>query len=102
MSQGFDLLGAVQQDAPGVVVQREVLDAVSVAYRAGGQLPMSPAAVVTALQYAPPETPSGGLAPTLGVTFPVLLPPYPTGLPRFVDSNPDIDGWALDAPGRAP
>lgn len=40
------------------------------------------------------------LTPAEGVAIAGPSPPYPTGLPRFIDSNPTPQGWAIDAPGR--
>jgi hypothetical protein len=99
----YDLPGAIETLAPGVVVQREMVDAVDIAYAANGYQALTSAQVIAALQTPPPSDTVKTLAnaPTLPVVFPVQPPPYPTGLPRFADSNPATDGWCIDAPSGA-
>ncbi len=63
----YDVLGALQQFGPGVVLTEAVYGGLVAAYAAGGFVPLDQAQV-------------------LAVTGP--LPPYPTGLPRFAESNP--------------
>lgn len=75
----WDPLSAIDSAAPGLVVTRERLDAVQAAYVAGGLQPLTAAAIVA-------------------IVGP--LPPYPSGLVRLADSNPAIDGWSIDRPGR--
>jgi len=33
--------------------------------------------------------------PTRGPAYPLALPPYPSGLARFPDSNPTPAGWSI-------
>jgi hypothetical protein len=64
----YDLIAAIDRYAPGLILQRAVLDGVAAAYVAGGYVPVTQAQV-------------------LAVTGP--LPVAPTSLRRFADSNPD-------------
>lgn len=100
MKGDYDLLDPIDTFLQGVVLQREVYDAVKLAFAADGHLPLTAAQTIAAVQTAPPEgiiSPRCNV-PTLPVVFPVVLPPYPTGLPRFADSNPASDGWSIDNP----
>ncbi len=63
----YDVLGALQQFGAGVVLTEAIYSGLVAAYAAAGYAPLDQAQV-------------------LAVTGP--LPPYPTGLPRFPDSNP--------------
>ena len=63
----YDVLSALQQFGPGVVLTEAVYGGLVAAYAAGGFVSLDQAQV-------------------LAVTGP--LPPYPTELPRFPDSNP--------------
>jgi hypothetical protein len=93
----YDFIGAIDTLAPGVVLQREIMDATMIAINHNGGGILSQAQLLAGLQVAPPEVNTGHVyLETVGVTFPVTPPAYPTGLPRFEDSNPDLDGWALD------
>lgn len=66
MAGALDLIDSY---APGVIAQRETIDAVATALQAAG-------GVLTADQVV--------------AALPVPLPVYPATLPRFADSNPDI------------
>jgi hypothetical protein len=93
----YDLIGVFDTLAPGIILQREILDAVYVAYAANGYKALSSPQVIAALQTEPPNEPTpAAYVPTETVAFPVTLPTYPTGLPRFADSNPATDGWCID------
>ncbi len=63
----YDVLGAFDMWAQGVVLQRPILDALEAQYAANGFTPLTEAQVIA-------------------IAGP--LPPYPTSLPRFPDSNP--------------
>lgn len=101
-SRNYDPIAPIDEFAPGVVLQREVQDAVYVAYQDNNFHPLTAAEVVAGLQVAPPSDfpvfGSNTNVPTLPVVFPVTLPAFPTGLPRFADSNPASDGWSIDNP----
>lgn len=76
----YDLHTALYTFAPGVEMTRDIESALALRYQQNGYTPLTQAQV-------------------LAITGP--LPPFPAGLPRFSDSNPDPrDGWALDARGR--
>jgi hypothetical protein len=90
----YSFAAAIDTLLPGVVMQREILDGTELAWRMGGHVPLTQETLLAGLQTAPPgELEANGVAPTEGVPFPVELPSYPTGLPRFADSNPATDGW---------
>lgn len=78
----YDPRSAFYLYAPGLLLTRDLEQAIVAQYAANNFTPLTQAQV-------------------LAITGP--LPAYPTGLPRFADSNPDpVDGWALDAPGGGP
>jgi len=99
----YDLLAVLSQYAPGVVAQREILDAMWATYQANGFTPLTAAQVLAAINTAAPEI-AAELAASLGSTNytpPIVggLPAYPTKLPRFPDSNEDPhDGWVEFGP----
>lgn len=70
----YDFIAAIEAAAPGVVIQRANLDAVSAAWLANNQVALSTAAIVALVG---------------------PLPAYPTGMKRFPDSNPAPDGWSI-------
>lgn len=102
-SASYDLGGALAQLMPGLVVQRELLDAAAARYAAvgfralaaGDVAPILAAVnstdiVTLALPVACADSP-----PTTRPTYPAGLPSFPASLVRFADSNPDpLDGWA--------
>lgn len=93
----YDLAGALQTLLPGIVVQRQLLDAAAAQYQANGFTPLTAAQALACLTAANAldqwNLPARVPATTVG-TYPAGLPPYPTTLPRFEDSNPDpFDGW---------
>ncbi len=74
----YDLLAVLDEFAPGVVAQRETLDAMAAQYAANGFKPLTQAQV-------------------LAIVGP--LPAYPAALPRFPDSNESPrDGWVQYGP----
>lgn len=76
----YDFLAELQRYAPGVVVQREILDGMAAQYAANGYTPLTQAQV-------------------LAITGP--LPKLPSGLVRLADSNPSPrDKWSIDNPAR--
>ena len=73
----YDLHSAVYAFAPGVLCTDAIEAALAAQYVANGYTKLTQAQVLAIT----------GAAPS-----------YPTGLPRFSDSNPDpVDGWSLDA-----
>ncbi len=103
----YDLAGALAQLMPGLVVQRELLDAAAARYAAIGFRPLSSADVAPILAavnttdlvtLAIPSASSDSKA-TARAVYPAALPAFPTKLKRFANSNPDpIDGYATDRP----
>ncbi len=99
----YDLQGALTALVPGLVIQRELVDAAAARYAAKGFVALTSADVSTILgavnttdvvKLAIPVASSDSPATDRG-TYPAALPRYPAGLPRFADSNPDpLDGWA--------
>ena len=75
----WDMLAAIDVAAPGIVVTRELLDAVAEAFAANDYQALTASEIVA-------------------IVGP--LPSYPSGLVRISDSNPAIDGWSIDKPGR--
>ena len=70
----YDLVGAIDMAAPGVVLQRAILDGCAAAYAAGGYKPLT-------------------IAQILAVTGP--LPPVPVSIPRrdrYSDDGADFGG----------
>lgn len=103
----YDLGGALGALMPGLVVQRELLDAAAARYAAIGFRPLSAADVAPILAavnttdvvtLATPAASSDSPATSRGV-YPSAPPAFPTRLKRFADSNPDpVDGYAVDRP----
>lgn len=71
----YNILTALEQFAPGVVLTRDIDAALGAQYAANGYTPLTSVQV-------------------LAIVGP--LPAFPSGMPRFEDSNPAVDGWALD------
>ncbi len=101
----YDFLAALQQFGPGVVVTREVLDAMAVTYAANGFTPLTSAQVLAAVNTAATQIAAqlANVKPPIAQNFtpPITtgLPTYPKGLPRFPDSNESPrDGWVEFGP----
>lgn len=92
----YDLAAALDVLMPGVVIQRNLMDAASNAWTAKNFLPLQPSDVLGILSAAnalDPSTVQPRYAPTTQGPY-TTLPVYPTLLPRFPDSNEDPrDGW---------
>jgi hypothetical protein len=98
----YDLSGALAALMPGLVVQRELIDAAAARYAANGFAPLGGADVAPILAavnttdvvvLAIPSASSDSKATTRAV-YPAAPPAFPTSLKRFADSNPDpIDGF---------
>ena len=73
----YDMQGAIETLCPGLVLQRAAMDAAAAAYAAGDNKDLTAPQLLTLLG---------------------PFPPFPTSLPRFEDSNPSPDGWAIDDP----
>jgi hypothetical protein len=72
-----DYIALIEQYAPGVVVQREMIDALSLAYQLANFAPITSAQVLAIVG---------------------TLPVYPTSMPRFPDANGGMespDGWSI-------
>lgn len=94
----YDLQGALTVLMPGVVIQRQLLDAAAAQYAANGFTPIT-AGQVTAILAAANllDRPIAAYVPTDVGTYATALPTFPASLKRFADSNPvSIDGWAID------
>ncbi len=77
----YDPHAALYQFASGVVLTGEIEAALAAQYQANAYTPLTEQQV-------------------LAITGP--LPAYPSGLKRFLDSNPaSFDDWAIDAPMAA-
>lgn len=102
-SPTYDLAGAVDTLFPGLVVQRQLLDAAAARYAAKGFQPLD-ATDVTGILAAANTLDQSGAAymPTDPGTYPAALPSLPAGLKRFADSNPtpEPDNWSIER-GRA-
>ena len=73
----YDLHDAVRTFAPGLLCTDAIEAQLAAQYVSNNYTPLTQGQV-------------------LAITGPA--PSYPTGLPRFADSNPDpVDGWSLDA-----
>lgn len=94
----YDLLGALTALMPGVVIQRQLLDAAAAQYAANGFTPLLASQVPAMLAAANLLDRSGAsYVPTTVGVYPTSLPSYPTGLRRFADSNPtSFDDWSID------
>lgn len=92
----YDLRAAIDVLMPGIVVQRNLLDAAAARYAAKGYVPLAAADVAGILSAANSldlSTVTARYAPTTQANY-TGLPAYPTLLPRFPDSNPSpFDGW---------
>ncbi len=98
----YDLRSALEASNLGYVIQREQLDAAEVLYAANNYQPLSVLQIQTLLLAQAQAIEAAFDAKVLGVIippsadpYPDSLPPtYPSGLPRFPDSNEDpFDGW---------
>lgn len=99
----YDLLSAIDLLFPGVVVQRNLIDAAR-ARLVAKNAPLA-SSDVTGILAATPNYDSvvatpASLYPTPNAVYPTALPTYPTGLPRFPDSNPTPDGWSIVSDGK--
>lgn len=103
----YDLAGALAQLMPGLVVQRELLDAAAARYAAKGFLPLGSTdvplilAAVNTTDVVVLATPAASIdsKATTRAVYPAALPAFPTKLRRLANSNPDpIDGYATDVP----
>lgn len=96
----YDLGGALTNLAPGIVVQKNLIDAGYAAYANKGFVPLAASDVPGILAAANGLVPvSTVLYATTEDAYPLALPPYPIGLPRFPDSNPDpLDQWVQFGP----
>jgi hypothetical protein len=103
----YDVLDAIDALCPGVVPVRAMTAALAAAYPPSGAAPNAAQVQAVVLPLMPdgnpPQYTAGAPAdpplPMPGATpvFAAALPPYPTGLPLFQDSNPDpIDGWSIE------
>lgn len=94
----YDLQSALAILAPGVVIQRQLLDAAAAHYAANGFTPITSGQVVAILAAANTlDTTGAAYAPTVNGTYATALPTYPASLKRFTDSNPtSLDDWAID------
>lgn len=71
----YDFIAAIEDAAPGIVVQREMIDAVAAAWLQNGRVALTAPEIVDLVG---------------------PLPDYPTGLPRWPDQYggmPDPRGW---------
>jgi hypothetical protein len=73
----YDVHTPLMRKAPGVLMTREIEAALLAQYAANGYTPLTTDQVL-AITGTPPA--------------------YPSGMPRFLDSNPASDGWAIDNP----
>lgn len=94
------LTAAFYTACPGIVLTREIDDALSAAYQAGGYRPMTDAAIrAIVLPLA-----GGALPPQPTVLLPIdgdlahgTVATFAKGLKRFADSNPcPRDGWSIE------
>ena len=101
----YDIYEAMFEALPGVVITRNMETAVVQAFDAGGQQPMTVAAIqALALPFMPIDgNPPPLSGPGATPSFTPTLPVFPTLLPRFADSNPDpMDDWSIDVEGEGP
>lgn len=71
----YDFIAAIEDAAPGIVVQREMIDAVADAWEENGRVALTAETIIALVG---------------------PLPDYPTGLPRWPDQYggmPDPRGW---------
>lgn len=96
--RNYDLLGAIDTLFPGIVVQGPLIQA------ANNQLISKNAAldstdvvtILTAANVIIAAQKLAGYVPTTESAYPLVLPTYPTGLPRFPDANGGMTtpgGW---------
>lgn len=100
----YDLIAAIDTLMPGVVLQKPLLDAAAAQYQANGLTPIT-AGQVPAILAAANTLDTGGAShlPTTDTPYPTALPPFPTGMKRFADSNPSTrDGWSIDTAQDVP
>lgn len=96
----YDLMAAIDILFPGVVVQRNLIDAAQAALIAKGS-PLASTDVTAILVAANvlgvsyDATTDAVYVPTEAAEYETTLPTYPTGMPRFPDSNPAPDGWSI-------
>ena len=101
----YDFLSVLQQFAPGVVAQREIIDNMAATYAANGFTPLTSAQVLAAVNAAS-TTIAGELAaeaPPIPQTYTPKytqgLPVFPPSMKRFPDSNESpFDGWVEFGP----
>lgn len=92
----YDILSAIDLLFPGVVVQRNLIDAAMITVQINGGKALSESDVSAVLALANTlDQADAGYVPTLPAVYPTTLPTYPTGMPRFPDSNPSPDGWSI-------
>lgn len=94
----YDLAGALTTLVPGLVLQRQLLDAAAAQYAANGFTPILASQVPAILAAANGLDQAGAkYAPTAVGSYPAALPAYPTGMKRFADSNPaSFDDWSIE------
>lgn len=101
----YDLQGALETLSPGIVIQRNLLDAAAARYAAKGFVPLVAsdiAGILTAANALDLTTVTARYAPTTQAAY-SGLPVYPTLLPRFPDSNPSpFDGWTKYGADESP
>jgi hypothetical protein len=89
--------GLIDVYFPGIVVQRNLVEAVAQWLTASGGLFLEtdiPAILALANDILDGYVVSP-YVPTTQAHYPLTLPPLPAPLPRFPDSNPATDGWSI-------
>jgi hypothetical protein len=97
-----DIAALIDLYFPGIVVQRNLTEAVAEYLAVYGGV-LSEADVPVILARANVLLHDDVVAPYVPTTqddYPECPPPYPTGLPRFPDSNPATDGWSVVTDGK--